>query len=153
MYVHRPATTASPRSTVSQSRATHAAVRHCHRHCHCCCLLHVVRCTWNYSCNTTTKLDTTYEWLWFPLHSFDACMRACAPAPGLSLDCRHITHAAPPLHAMHGVGKTAMLAGATDERIAITNPNNSGIGGASLNRLKGVGSEEVNSFWTDGEID
>ena len=53
----------------------------------------------------------------------------------------------------HGVGKTAMLAGATDERIAITNPNNSGIGGASLNRLKGVGSEEVNSFWTDGEID
>ena len=63
------------------------------------------------------------------------------------------SHTQPPLHAMHGVGKTAMLAGATDERIAITNPNNSGIGGASLNRLKGVGSEEVNSFWTDGEID
>ena len=64
-----------------------------------------------------------------------------------------VTHVAPPLHACYGVGKTAMLAGATDERIAITNPNNSGIGGASLNRLKGVGSEEVNSFWTDGEID
>jgi hypothetical protein len=47
-------------------------------------------------------------------------------------------------------GKTAMLAGATDERIDITNPNNSGIGGASLNRLKMRGSEEVNSFWSEG---
>jgi hypothetical protein len=49
-------------------------------------------------------------------------------------------------------GKTALLAGATDERIAITNPNNSGIGGASLNRLKMEGSEVVNSFFRSGNI-
>ena len=43
-------------------------------------------------------------------------------------------------------GKTALLAGATDERIAVCNPNNSGVGGAGLNRLKQPGSEHVNSF-------
>jgi dienelactone hydrolase len=43
-------------------------------------------------------------------------------------------------------GKCALLAGATDERIAVVNPNNSGIGGAGLNRLKMEGSEEVASF-------
>ena len=35
-------------------------------------------------------------------------------------------------------GKCALLAGVTDERIAVVNPNNSGVGGASLNRLKQV---------------
>ena len=49
-------------------------------------------------------------------------------------------------------GKTALLAGATDERIAITNPNNSGIGGAGLNRLKMDGSEVVASFFRSGNI-
>lgn len=48
-------------------------------------------------------------------------------------------------------GKTALLAGATDERIALTNPNNSGIGGAGLHRLKMPGSETVDSF-TGGNI-
>ena len=45
-------------------------------------------------------------------------------------------------------GKTAILAGATDERIAVTNPNNSGCGGAGLLRLKGSRAEEINSFWS-----
>ena len=49
-------------------------------------------------------------------------------------------------------GKTVLLAGATDERIAITNPNNSGIGGAGLNRLKMKGSEVIDSFFGSGNI-
>ncbi len=49
-------------------------------------------------------------------------------------------------------GKTALLAGATDERIAITNPNNSGIGGAGLNRLKMQGSETIDSFFGSRNI-
>ena len=49
-------------------------------------------------------------------------------------------------------GKTVLLAGATDERIAITNPNNSGIGGAGLNRLKMKGSEVIDSFFSSGNI-
>jgi len=44
-------------------------------------------------------------------------------------------------------GKTALLAGATDERIALTNPNCSGIGGAGLHRLKGRDSETIESFF------
>lgn len=43
-------------------------------------------------------------------------------------------------------GKTVLLAAATDERIALVNPNNSGIGGSGLNRLKAEGSETVDSF-------
>ena len=45
-------------------------------------------------------------------------------------------------------GKAAILAGVTDERIAVTNPNNSGCGGAGLLRLKGSRAEEINSFWS-----
>ncbi len=37
--------------------------------------------------------------------------------------------------------------GFQDDRVAVVNPNNSGIGGAGLNRLKMKGSEEVASFW------
>jgi hypothetical protein len=49
-------------------------------------------------------------------------------------------------------GKTVLLAGATDDRIAITNPNGSGIGGSGLNRLKVHGSEVVDSFYGSGNI-
>jgi hypothetical protein len=49
-------------------------------------------------------------------------------------------------------GKTVLLAGATDERIALTNPNNSGIGGAGLHRLKGKRSERVDGFYESGNI-
>lgn len=49
-------------------------------------------------------------------------------------------------------GKTVLLAGATDNRIALTNPNDSGIGGSGLNRLKVKGSEVVNSFYGSGNI-
>jgi hypothetical protein len=49
-------------------------------------------------------------------------------------------------------GKTVLLAGATDERIAITNPNGSGIGGAGLNRWKAKDSERVDSFYGSGNI-
>lgn len=48
-------------------------------------------------------------------------------------------------------GKTVLLAAATDDRIAMVNPNNSGIGGAGLHRLKAVGSETIDSF-TGGNI-
>ena len=49
-------------------------------------------------------------------------------------------------------GKTVLLAGATDERIAVTNPNDSGIGGAGLHRMKVEGSEKVDSFFGSGNI-
>ena len=63
------------------------------------------------------------------------------------------------LHAIDGVagdriaitghsrgGKAALLAGATDERIALTNPNCSGTGGSGSNRLKGEGAEVIADF-------
>ncbi|MBE34821.1 MAG: hypothetical protein CMI16_04580 [Opitutaceae bacterium] len=40
-------------------------------------------------------------------------------------------------------GKTVLLAGATDERIALTNPNNSGAGGAGCYRVQGPESETL----------
>lgn len=49
-------------------------------------------------------------------------------------------------------GKTALLAGATDTRIAMTNPNGSGIGGAGLHRLKSTGSETIASFFRSRNI-
>ena len=44
-------------------------------------------------------------------------------------------------------GKTVLLAGAADERIAVTNPNCSGAGGSGLNHLKGQGAEVIEDFF------
>lgn len=43
-------------------------------------------------------------------------------------------------------GKTVLLAGATDERIALTGPNNSGCGGAGCYRWKAEGCETLESI-------
>ncbi len=43
-------------------------------------------------------------------------------------------------------GKTVLLAGATDERIALTAPNNSGCGGAGCFRLRGEGCERIGNI-------
>ena len=45
-------------------------------------------------------------------------------------------------------GKAALLAGATDERIALTAPNNSGCGGAGCFRLQGENSETLKDIVT-----
>jgi hypothetical protein len=49
-------------------------------------------------------------------------------------------------------GKAVLLAGATDERIAVTNPNDSGIGGSGLNHWKCEGAEVVDDFIRVGSI-
>ena len=49
-------------------------------------------------------------------------------------------------------GKTVILAGATDERIAVTNPNDSGCGGSGLNRLKCDRAEVVDDFFKSRNI-
>lgn len=55
-------------------------------------------------------------------------------------------------------GKVALLAGATDTRIAITNPNNSGCGGAGCFRHQGSNSERLADilrmfpFWFSSEL-
>ena len=49
-------------------------------------------------------------------------------------------------------GKTVLLAGATDQRIAMTNPNDSGIGGSGLNHWKCERSEVVDDFIRVGSI-
>lgn len=43
-------------------------------------------------------------------------------------------------------GKAALLAGATDERIALTNPNNSGCGGAGCYRFQAEKSEDIGAI-------
>jgi hypothetical protein len=55
-------------------------------------------------------------------------------------------------------GKAALLAGATDERIALTAPNNSGAGGAGCYRVQGPKSEaleritKVFPFWFESRL-
>jgi hypothetical protein len=49
-------------------------------------------------------------------------------------------------------GKAVLLAGATDRRIALTNPNDSGIGGSGLNHWKCEGSEVIDDFIRVGSI-
>jgi hypothetical protein len=56
-------------------------------------------------------------------------------------------------------GKAVLLAGATDERIAVTNPNNSGCGGAGCYRYQAPNSEDISAilknfpFWFQPEFD
>lgn len=55
-------------------------------------------------------------------------------------------------------GKTVLLAGATDERIALTAPNNSGAGGAGCHRWSGEGCEQLKdsmgviAYWYSPEM-
>lgn len=87
------------------------------------------------------KFGVCPAWAW----AIHRCIDALTTFPNVKSDAIAITG-----HSRGG--KTALLAGATDERIAITNPNNSGIGGAGLHRLKMEGSEVINSFFGSGNI-
>jgi hypothetical protein len=87
------------------------------------------------------KFGVCSAWAW----AIHRCIDALTTFPKVTSDAIAITG-----HSRGG--KTALLAGATDERIAITNPNNSGIGGAGLHRLKMEGSEVVDSFFGSGNI-
>lgn len=87
------------------------------------------------------KFGVCSAWAW----AMHRCIDALITLPQVKTDAIAITG-----HSRGG--KTVLLAGATDERIAMTNPNNSGIGGAGLHRLKMKGSEVVNSFFGSGNI-
>ena len=80
-------------------------------------------------------------WAW----AYHRCIDALAQVPEVRADALAITG-----HSRGG--KTALLAGATDRRITLTNPNNSGIGGMALNHRKAAGAEEVDSFFGSGNI-
>jgi len=80
-------------------------------------------------------------WAWGYHRSVDALSR---------LDCVRADQIAITGHSRGG--KTVLLAGATDERIALTNPNDSGIGGSGLNRWKCEGAEVVDDFFRAGSI-
>ncbi|NKB69579.1 MAG: hypothetical protein GKR89_21120 [Candidatus Latescibacteria bacterium] len=80
-------------------------------------------------------------WAW----AYHRCVDALVELPQVRTDAIAVTG-----HSRGG--KTALLAGATDERIALTNPNNSGIGGMGLHHRKATGSEEVDSFFGSGNI-
>jgi len=80
-------------------------------------------------------------WAW----TFHRAVDALAAMPEVRADAIAITG-----HSRGG--KTALLAGATCSRIALTNPNCSGIGGAGLHRLKCEGSERIESFFQSRNI-
>jgi hypothetical protein len=80
-------------------------------------------------------------WAW----AYHRCIDALVSMPQIRADGIAITG-----HSRGG--KTVLLAGATDERIALTNPNNSGIGGSALNHLKIQDAETVDSFFGSGNI-
>jgi hypothetical protein len=89
----------------------------------------------------SARFGVLSAWAWM----FHRAVDALAAMPEVRADAIAITG-----HSRGG--KTALLAGATDPRIAITNPNCSGIGGAGLHRLKSVGSETIASFFRSRNI-
>lgn len=80
-------------------------------------------------------------WAW----AYHRCVDALLHIPRVRADAIAITG-----HSRGG--KTVLLAGATDERIALVNPNDSGIGGAGLNHWKAPVSETIDSFFHSGNI-
>jgi len=104
----------------------------------------------NSACYRSTGLYRLYPeasfgalsaWAW----AYHRCVDALQQMPNVRADAIAISG-----HSRGG--KTALLAGALDERIALVNPNNSGIGGAGLNHWKVDGSETIDSFFGSGNI-
>ncbi len=89
----------------------------------------------------TTDFGTLSAWAW----AYHRCVDALIQLPQVRSDAIAISG-----HSRGG--KTTLLAGATDDRIALINANGSGTGGAAPNHWKTNEAESIDSFFDSGNI-
>ncbi|MEE3234936.1 MAG: hypothetical protein VX294_12270 [Candidatus Latescibacterota bacterium] len=94
-----------------------------------------------YKLLSCTEFGTISAWAW----AYHRCVDALIQLPQVRSDAIAISG-----HSRGG--KTTLLAGATDDRIAIINANGSGTGGAAPNHWKTHEAETIDSFFESGNI-